>query len=316
MDTLFPGWVTAELRQLPIVRRFLTVPAIQRLQRIAFLGAIDCLRGGGFHRSLRAGTRLEHTLGVVELAYFATRHLSAGERMTAVAAAMVHDIGHGPLSHSTESFFQDKFGMNHKTQGINLIETDPSLGHIFSEFHIDIDRICRLVFCNSPDPLSYLFSYPVNIDTLEGITRTARFFKVPYSKDILSDSVDFFIDPNNSAQESMDKFFILKKDIYNNYIFNSKNAFLDALISHMLYSSPYMRPDVFSEEDSYLTLRYAPFYGSHVATCLHENRATRTPKRYYIDVGVRLDSYEALALRYRTGGPVHAQEIPSHPDRH
>ena len=312
VNSFYPASMTAELRQSPIIGCFLSVPAIQRLHRIAFLGAIDRMRGGRFNKSLRAGTRLQHTLGVVELVYFATQHLPPTERSTAVAAALIHDIGHGPLSHSTEYFFQDRYNINHKIQGLQVLETDPLIKNILRDFRIDLDRVRNLAFFSEYDPLSYLFHYPINADTIEGITRTADFFNISYSRCIRSAAIEFFISPQHSFEAAIDEFYVLKSDVYNNYIFNRNNVFLDEFILHMLYSSPYMQPGVFGEEDSYLAVRYAPFYESHLTTYSFDNLEARSPRRYYIDSHIRLDSYEALPLRYRTGSPVHAQEFSPH----
>lgn len=84
-------------------------PYFQRLRRIQQLGLTNFVYPGALH------TRFHHALGAMHLMSLALRSLkdkgvkiSAKEGEAALIAILLHDIGHGPLSHALEtSIFND-----------------------------------------------------------------------------------------------------------------------------------------------------------------------------------------------------------------
>ncbi|RYL94031.1 HD domain-containing protein [Sporolactobacillus sp. THM19-2] len=97
-------------------------PEFQRLRRIRQLGTTFLTFHGAEH------SRFGHSLGVYEIArrvigIFKNRgDWDDGETMIALCAALLHDVGHGPFSHS----FEKVFGTNHEqfTQAIILGDTE------------------------------------------------------------------------------------------------------------------------------------------------------------------------------------------------
>ncbi|HKW19905.1 MAG TPA: HD domain-containing protein [Ktedonobacterales bacterium] len=63
-------------------------------------------------------SRLDHTLGVYHLARVARPRDRALQ-----AAALFHDLGHGPFSHLTEPLMRESLGMDHEERSITLIAT-------------------------------------------------------------------------------------------------------------------------------------------------------------------------------------------------
>ncbi len=87
----------------PVIRDLLACPEIQRLRRIRQLGFSLVTYPGAEH------SRFTHSLGVYHLMTEAVTHLrNDGLRFdrlaedAAIAAALLHDIGHGPFSHCME----------------------------------------------------------------------------------------------------------------------------------------------------------------------------------------------------------------------
>jgi len=74
-------------------------PQMQRLRWIKQLGLASLVYPGANH------TRFEHSLGVYHLAGTMADHLGIGDedKLKVGAAALLHDVGHGPLSHATEA---------------------------------------------------------------------------------------------------------------------------------------------------------------------------------------------------------------------
>lgn len=98
-------------------------PAFQRLRRIRQLGTAHLT----FHGA--ESSRFTHSLGVLHLARRALHHLErsnphlAAHRVVLYAAALLHDIGHGPFSHSGE----EMFGLSHEAWSARLIREDDTL---------------------------------------------------------------------------------------------------------------------------------------------------------------------------------------------
>ena len=84
-------------------------PELQRLHNIKQLGFADKVFPGANH------TRLEHSLGAYKMAFTAAEILSLPkeERLLVECAALLHDIGHGPFSHTLESIIRSWFGVDH-----------------------------------------------------------------------------------------------------------------------------------------------------------------------------------------------------------
>jgi hypothetical protein len=100
--------------------RLINAAEFQRLRWIRQLGAASLAYPGAEH------TRYSHSLGVMEMARRMLEHLARSTRLdegditACLAAALLHDLGHGPLSH----VFEDISGVNHETLTVRIIQ-DP-----------------------------------------------------------------------------------------------------------------------------------------------------------------------------------------------
>jgi uncharacterized protein len=102
----------------------------QRLRRIRQLGPAFLT----FHGA--ESSRFTHSLGVLHLARLALQQLErfdprlAQQRAVLYAAALLHDVGHGPLSHSGE----EMFGLHHEAWSARLIGEHPRLRTLLEGF--------------------------------------------------------------------------------------------------------------------------------------------------------------------------------------
>ncbi len=71
-------------------------PLVQRLRRIKQLGFSNLVYPGANH------TRFEHSLGVYHLTRMLIAQVEEHRQKELLAAALLHDVGHGPFSHATE----------------------------------------------------------------------------------------------------------------------------------------------------------------------------------------------------------------------
>ncbi|MHB1493746.1 MAG: HD domain-containing protein [Thermoplasmataceae archaeon] len=103
---------------IKIESNFLSIidsPEFQRLRGIKQLGLCYLVFPGANH------TRFEHSLGTMKLAEEYGEALKADRINDLKAAALLHDIGHGPFSHSFEGLFGSARNLSHEEIGIRLI---------------------------------------------------------------------------------------------------------------------------------------------------------------------------------------------------
>ncbi|MCP5051179.1 MAG: HD domain-containing protein [bacterium] len=115
-DTIF-GFIEPTRDELKI----LDTPLLQRLRRIRQLALAYLVYPGALH------TRFEHSLGVCYLASVMVDKLlpkgDNGNKEIVKLAALLHDVGHGPFSHVSESILE------------MFLEKDPPPGEITEKIH-------------------------------------------------------------------------------------------------------------------------------------------------------------------------------------
>ncbi|MCK9590682.1 MAG: HD domain-containing protein [Methanoregula sp.] len=146
-------------------------PVLQRLRYIKQLGFSYLVYPGANH------TRFEHSLGTMFLAGVASRRfgLSDHEHTLVVAAALLHDIGHGPFSHASEPFIE-KF--LHRTHDDIDILVEEQLGYTLSEWGIDSSELCAVV--KGKHPLSGIIHGDLDVDRMDYLLRDAYYTGAPY----------------------------------------------------------------------------------------------------------------------------------------
>ena len=105
-----------------VTQELLSTPEMNKLSHIKQLGLAHLVFPGAHH------TRFEHSLGASHIAGRMAESLSLDEIETDTlqVAAMLHDVGHGPYSHTLEHILADRGGMDHMevTKGIIRGEYD------------------------------------------------------------------------------------------------------------------------------------------------------------------------------------------------
>jgi len=100
----------------------LSSPEMNRLSHIKQLGLAHLVFPGAHH------TRFEHSLGASHIARLMAESLDLDEHETNTvqAAAMLHDVGHGPYSHTLEHILKERGGKDHMsiTEGIIIGDYD------------------------------------------------------------------------------------------------------------------------------------------------------------------------------------------------
>ncbi|MDO9549680.1 MAG: HD domain-containing protein [Methanoregula sp.] len=146
-------------------------PVLQRLRYVKQLGFSFLVYPGANH------TRFEHSLGTTFLADVACRRfgLSVPERRLVVAAALLHDIGHGPFSHASEPLMEKFLHRTH--DDIELIVED-QVGNRLRDLEIDPGELCAIV--KGKHPLSGIIHGDLDVDRMDYLLRDAYYTGAPY----------------------------------------------------------------------------------------------------------------------------------------
>ncbi|TDL33000.1 HD domain-containing protein [Jeotgalibacillus sp. S-D1] len=151
----------------------------QRLRRIRQLGTTYLTFHGAEH------SRFNHSLGVYEIIrrivddVFAQRpEWDESERLVSLCAALLHDLGHGPFSHS----FEKVFDLDHEafTQAIILGDTEVNqvLKRVSSEFPQNVSDVIAKTYENKQ--VISLISSQIDADRMDYLQRDAYFTGVSY----------------------------------------------------------------------------------------------------------------------------------------
>ncbi|NJO73751.1 MAG: HD domain-containing protein [Leptolyngbyaceae cyanobacterium RM1_406_9] len=160
--------------------RLIDTPAFQRLRRIRQLGPASLT----FHGA--EGSRFTHSLGVMAIARRAFDRIAhrypllKPYRATVLCAALLHDIGHGPFSHTCE----DIFGCHHEYWTGRILREFAPLRQLLDEFEPDLLNQLQQVYQKQhPVPLVWqLVSSQLDCDRLDYLMRDSYFTGASYGK--------------------------------------------------------------------------------------------------------------------------------------
>lgn len=243
-DFANPG--TADLKALfkdrGLVAALEETRAFQRLKEIRFLGGIDYVlvrSPNGAKGNIRY-TRYQHSLGVARLAayYCDSLALPLEERQLVCAAALLHDLGHAPFSHSLEPVFEEVFGIEHHKVTIGIISGAAEIGHqvfeVLSHFKVDIDQLIATI-SGEHDRYHKFFSGPINFDTLEGILRTHTYVSAKQSlltPEAVTRAAIYRRDVEDQRQ--VDEFWRHKHSVYRDVIYSRRGVLADYVCQRVM----------------------------------------------------------------------------------
>ena len=153
-----------------MIMELIDTVAFQRLRRIKQLGAASLV----FHGA--ESSRFTHSIGVFCIARKIYQRLIKikssfyENKFVLYGAALLHDLGHGPLSHTSEVIFDH----NHELWSQNLVKNYSPINSILKKYDNELPKqICELfeskqIFSN---PLKTLISSEIDCDRLDYLLR-------------------------------------------------------------------------------------------------------------------------------------------------
>lgn len=184
--------IHGDIRITGCLLELLETPEVQRLHSIKQLGFAHLVFPGAHH------TRFEHSLGSCAIATQIAEilELPTEEKELIACAALLHDIGHGPFSHTLESILLERFGVDHVDLTEKLIlgtytifnAKEKSFIHaktahqILEKYSVDEKEIVRIIRGNPSKKsyLSQLLNSTIDVDQLDYLMRDAYYTGVSY----------------------------------------------------------------------------------------------------------------------------------------
>lgn len=170
-----------------IILKLIDTVEFQRLRRIRQLGTSSYTFHGAEH------SRFNHSLGVYEITRriinnfvrnYPSLHPDDGlwddsERLVALCAALLHDIGHGPFSHT----FEGIFGTDHEVVTQQIITSpDTEINHVLKLMGDDFpDKVASVIDKTYPNQqVVQLISSQIDADRMDYLIRDAYYAGVSY----------------------------------------------------------------------------------------------------------------------------------------
>lgn len=151
----------------------------QRLRRVRQLGTTFLTFHGGEH------SRFSHSLGVYEIVRRIVDDVFDGrpewnkeERLLSLCAALLHDVGHGPFSHS----FEKVFDLDHEQFTREIILGDTEIHQVLSRGGSDFpEKVAEVIAKTYHNKLVIsLISSQIDADRMDYLQRDAYFTGVSY----------------------------------------------------------------------------------------------------------------------------------------
>ncbi len=155
-----------------VARDLLDTPAVQRLRGISQLGTVSLVYPSANH------TRFEHSLGVYHLACEALEGFGVEGRQAerVRAAALLHDVGHGPFSHNLEDLTYRRTGRYH--DDVHALLASGQVGDVLCDHDLDPNAVADLVA--GEGRFGQVVSGELDVDRMDYLVRDAHHTGVPY----------------------------------------------------------------------------------------------------------------------------------------
>ncbi|MCD6324257.1 MAG: HD domain-containing protein [Desulfurococcales archaeon] len=188
--TLIKDPVHGYVRVYPHERCLIDSPPFQRLRRLKQLSTTYLVYPGAMH------TRFSHSLGVMHVAGVFAEHIYSKldipsgdvDRLVSIARllGLLHDVGHGPFSHTFEDHVLVNYGTNHEVIGGRLVMEDPDLAGCFDKFiekelGVSAKDMGKMIEAPTTEV------WPLTSQISDGVSERSLYYiiKGPYSADLI-----------------------------------------------------------------------------------------------------------------------------------
>ncbi len=227
-------------------------PEFQRLHGIKQLGFTNLVYPGANH------TRLEHSLGVCHIAkkMADSLNLPIDEKELVAVAALLHDIGHGPFSHTLEYLMHQRRGIDHVGMAEKMINGEISLGFgesvrkILEKYGLNSGEIIELISGKGKNKnkkskkyLREMIHGAIDADQLDYLLRDAHYTGVAYGVIDLDRFIQTLIIRDGLAVESkgisaVESFLVARALMYSSVYLHKTVRIAELMLARAVERSP------------------------------------------------------------------------------
>ncbi len=153
-----------------IALSLIDTPQVQRLRRVRQLGFSNLVYPGANH------TRFEHSLGVYHLTGHLAKQVDDKDRKELLAAALLHDIGHGPFSHATEELMERYTRKGH--DDVEELLRKGEISDVLGEHSLSPSAIARHIKGDTYP--GQIINSEIDVDRMDYLVRDAHYTGVAF----------------------------------------------------------------------------------------------------------------------------------------
>lgn len=225
----------------------------QRLRRIKQLGTSSSTFHGAEH------SRFSHSLGVYEIARkicdkfkrtYPTQTEGDGlwddekERLVTLCAALLHDIGHGPFSHT----FEKVFNTDHEKMTVDIIlSPETEVNQVLRRVNDDFpEKVASVITKKYPNPqVVQMISSQIDADRMDYLLRDAYFSAVSYGMFDLNRILRVIRPHKNgicfdvSGMHAVEDYIVSRYQMYMQVYFHPVSRSVEVLIDNLFHRAKY-----------------------------------------------------------------------------
>lgn len=233
----------------PWVWKLVNTAAVQRLRRIRQLGTSYLTFHGAEH------SRFTHSLGAYETMRRVLVHLEKEcgwpsderDRRLALAAALLHDVGHGPFSHTFESIYP----VHHELWTRRILLEDEELNSILCEVDDDfpLDLVGIVQKANRHPYIQQLITSQLDVDRMDYLLRDAMNTGVSYGRFELARLIrsltlaDGQVLLKSSGLHTLEQYILARYFMYTQVYFHPVTVGSDVLVYQILRRASDLRAE-------------------------------------------------------------------------
>ncbi len=258
--------------QHQVIMDLINTKEMQRLRRIKQMGTASYTFHGAEH------SRFSHSLGVYEIArkicdkFVRNYAIEDGdawddsERLVVLCAALLHDIGHGPFSHTFENIFDtDHEKMTREIILSEATEVNQILRGVAADFPHQVASVIDKTY---PNPqVVQLISSQIDADRMDYLLRDSYFSGTNYGNFDLSrilrvmhpydDGIRF----DYNGMHAVEDYITSRYQMYMQVYFHPVSRGMEMLLHHLLKRAQelFLTKDTFTSRDTYASF-LEPFF--------------------------------------------------------
>lgn len=224
-----------------VIKQLIEAKEFQRLRNIKQLGltylAFPTTEHSRFMHSVGVYYLVTQLLDVLEAK--TGQAFEAKERLALQIACLLHDLGHGPFSHTSEEFF----GFNHEDYTIKIIEDkDTQVNQVLTNYGESIiEEVVSFIKKTHRNPvLNSILSGTIDVDRMDYLMRDSYFAGVSYGEidiqrifnviDIKDNSIVF----HEKGVKALEDIIISRYNMFSQVYLNKKALAYEVLVAEIL----------------------------------------------------------------------------------